>query len=301
MSAGKGKYNIKAVSTMLGIQPGTLRAWERRYSIIDPVRNEVGHRLYTEEHISVLKWLMNKINKGFTIGQAVGLLERDEIIERVQEDQPSHNYIETLRKDLLGALLSFNEYESNQFLDRAFSIFTVEKVVVDILGDILVNVEDMLKSKQITTAHEHFVSSYIRTKIGNILHSLSVEGILPKVVCVCAPNEQNELGLLMFTLFLKRKGFETVFLGGGIPKEDLFIVLKEIEPKYLFLSCTVEENLSGAFRVANEIQKYFNDEIKVGIGGDSTERLSKSTRMKYQGLLVGNSVEEWFSWLKNHV
>ena len=39
-----GKYNMKAASQILGIQPGTLRAWERRYHMIAPVRNELGYR-----------------------------------------------------------------------------------------------------------------------------------------------------------------------------------------------------------------------------------------------------------------
>ncbi len=69
----EGKYNLKAISQMLGIQAGTLRAWERRYQIIAPVRNEAGHRLYTEEHVKIIKWLLVKVNNGFTISQAVHL------------------------------------------------------------------------------------------------------------------------------------------------------------------------------------------------------------------------------------
>lgn len=65
MATEEGKYNIKAVSKMLGIQPGTLRAWERRYQIVAPKRNESGHRLYTEEHIKVLKWLIRKVDQVF--------------------------------------------------------------------------------------------------------------------------------------------------------------------------------------------------------------------------------------------
>jgi len=65
--AHEGKYNIKAISNMVGIQPGTLRAWERRYQILNPVRNDSGHRLYTEEDLRKLKWLTEKVSGGFTI------------------------------------------------------------------------------------------------------------------------------------------------------------------------------------------------------------------------------------------
>ena len=42
MPNSNGKYNIKAVSNILGIQPSTLRAWKRRYHIIAPKKNRVG-------------------------------------------------------------------------------------------------------------------------------------------------------------------------------------------------------------------------------------------------------------------
>ncbi|WP_339062654.1 MerR family transcriptional regulator [Tepidibacillus marianensis] len=70
----KGIYNVKAISKKIGIQPGTLRAWERRYQIVTPKRNEVGHRIYSEQDLAILKWLVDKVNQGFTISQAVELL-----------------------------------------------------------------------------------------------------------------------------------------------------------------------------------------------------------------------------------
>ncbi|MGL4819521.1 MAG: MerR family transcriptional regulator, partial [Bacilli bacterium] len=73
-----GKYNIKAICNKLGIQPGTLRAWERRYQIIRPVRNDAGHRLYSEQHVRILEYLIDKVQNGFTIGQAVSLYETEE-------------------------------------------------------------------------------------------------------------------------------------------------------------------------------------------------------------------------------
>ena len=81
-----GKYNIKAVSNIIGIQPSTLRAWERRYQIIAPKRNHAGHRLYTEEHIQILKWLMDKVSSGMMIGQAVQLLEGNRLQSNVQNE-----------------------------------------------------------------------------------------------------------------------------------------------------------------------------------------------------------------------
>ncbi len=156
MSTQEGKYNVKAVSNMLGIQPGTLRAWERRYQIIAPPRNEAGHRLYTEEQVQILKWLVDKVNQGFTISQAVSLLEQQPSDVRVQAE----DHVTGLRERLLQTLLSFEEWTAHELLNEAFSLYTVEKVAIDILGPLLVRIGDLWENGKITSAHEHFASAF---------------------------------------------------------------------------------------------------------------------------------------------
>ena len=40
-------YSIGAVARMVRVPPATLRTWEERYGIVQPVRSEGGHRLYS--------------------------------------------------------------------------------------------------------------------------------------------------------------------------------------------------------------------------------------------------------------
>lgn len=147
MANNEGKYNIKAASKKLGIQPGTLRAWERRYQIIAPVRNESGHRLYTEEHMRILTWLIQKVNKGFTISQAVALLEKNNYALIDADTASANDKQEDLSSDLLhqllSALLEFDEGTAHELMDRIFSLYSVDKVLVDILGTLLVKIGDM--------------------------------------------------------------------------------------------------------------------------------------------------------------
>ena len=127
----KGKYNIKAVSKMLGIQPSTLRAWERRYHIVAPKRNDAGHRLYTEEHIQILKWLIDQVNKGIAIGQAVQILERNRL-QNHNEIEMAYNKEMLLVDDILHSLLKFDEVKASAFVNEAFSIYPIEKVITNI-------------------------------------------------------------------------------------------------------------------------------------------------------------------------
>ena len=44
-------YSIGEVAERCGINPVTLRAWQRRYGLLKPQRSEGGHRQFDEEDI----------------------------------------------------------------------------------------------------------------------------------------------------------------------------------------------------------------------------------------------------------
>jgi len=301
MSKHEGKYNIKAVSKLLGIQAGTLRAWERRYNMIAPIRNESGHRLYTDEHIKILKWLISKVNKGFTISQAVNLLETNQVhLYESSEINVEGALIDrslSLVDELFHALFQFDENKAHDLLNKAFSLYSVDKVVIEILGTLLVKIGDKWESGEMTTAHEHFASSFIRSRIGMILHTLPVDGFLPRVIAVCGPNETHELGLLIFTLFLRRKGFKVIYLGGSIAEGDIDIVLKEVKPEFLFLSCTLVKNLKKTLELVDYLSVTFN-QLKIGLGGKAFGKETSSIVEPYESYLVGDDKGQWEMWLK---
>ncbi|MCM3243627.1 MULTISPECIES: MerR family transcriptional regulator [Cytobacillus] len=300
MATEEGKYNIKAVSKMLGIQPGTLRAWERRYQIVAPKRNESGHRLYTEEHIKVLKWLIRKVDQGFSISQAVSLLENKELnAEPLQMDKEGDRS-GALANELLEALLQFNETKAHDLINQAFSFYTIDKVLIDILGSLLVKIGHQWEEGKITSAHEHFASSILRSRIGMILHSFPHNGVLPKVIAVCGPGEAHELGLLIFTLFLRRRGFEVVYLGTSIAEEDIETVIEIVKPKFIFLSCTMKSNVPETLKLSESLAETYGN-LHVGIGGFGIDALSNEEKTKYEQLIPGSSTNEWEEWIRKRL
>ncbi|SDN38004.1 MerR family transcriptional regulator [Alkalicoccus daliensis] len=297
MGEPQGKYNIKAVSNLLGIHAGTLRAWERRYKMIEPVRNEAGHRLYTDEHIRILKWIVNKVENGFTIGQAVELLHKQDEPAFIEHDPRIANQMDVLKEQLLHELLKFNESKSNELIDRAFSLFSTEKVLIRIMGGILTQVGLKWEKGEILTAHEHFVTSLLRTRIGMVFNSLPVNGFLPKALCVCGPEDQHEIGLLIFTYFLKRRGYETVYLGTGIPAEEVEQIVEEIDAKLVIISSTIPTHRSKAVQLACALKDSGRD-LKVGLGGNALNMLSDQEKKRCRDMLVGSTEAEWREWLK---
>ena len=293
----EGKYNIKAVSQLLGIQPGTLRAWERRYQFIEPVRNESGHRLYTERHLKILKWLIDKTEKGFTISQAVSLLESSDLFDpEITAIQHGGEQTKQLAEELLEALLQFNENKAHMLISQAFSLFTVEKAIVEVLGSILVQIGDKWESGAITSAHEHFASSILKSRISSVMHTIPTGNFMPKALAVCAPGEKHELGLLIFTIFLKRKGYETIYLGESVASDDLLTVIDIVKPSYLFMSCSLKEHLPETYELIDRLRKNSPD-LKIGLGGGALADVPEDIERKYKDVMMGSSQLEWERWL----
>src|SRR5947209_20249615 len=67
-------FNTKAVAQQTGIAAPTLRAWERRYTILSPRRSQNDYRLYSERDIALLRWLKERVDAGMSISQAIALL-----------------------------------------------------------------------------------------------------------------------------------------------------------------------------------------------------------------------------------
>jgi DNA-binding transcriptional MerR regulator len=301
MSSQEGKYNIKAVSKLLGIQAGTLRAWERRYKIIAPKRNESGHRLYSEDHIKILKWLINKVNKGFTISQAVNLLEDNQVsLDEHTELNGKRNETDLsveLMDELMQSLLNFDENQANEHLNKAFSLYTCDKVVIEMLGILLTKIGDQREAGIVTSAHEHFASSFLRSRIGMMLHTLPGDGLLPKAIAICGPGESHELDLLIFTLFLRRKGFKVIYIGESIPESDFDIVIEQVKPEFLFLSCALHINVKKTLELVNSLSLKYK-QLKIGLGGKAFSKSSSQDLSSYQSYLLGNHKQHWDTWLK---
>ena len=66
-------FNIKAVVTQTGLNPATIRAWERRYGLPRPQRTEGGHRHYSQRDVDTLNWLIARQDEGVSISHAVEL------------------------------------------------------------------------------------------------------------------------------------------------------------------------------------------------------------------------------------
>lgn len=82
-------FNTKAVVQQTGVPAPTLRAWERRYTLLSPERAANNdYRLYSERDIIMIRWLKEHIDAGMSISQAIALFRHtSEAYTQLREEQ----------------------------------------------------------------------------------------------------------------------------------------------------------------------------------------------------------------------
>ena len=59
---------------MLGLDVGTLRAWEERYGVVVPARSNGGQRIYSRDDLDHLRFVLKAMEEGAAAGDAHRLL-----------------------------------------------------------------------------------------------------------------------------------------------------------------------------------------------------------------------------------
>ena len=84
----EGLYAIGRVAALANLTTHTVRAWEKRYGAVQPVRSEGGTRRYTDEHVQRLQRLKAAVEAGHRIGD-IASLSLDELGELVRQPKGS--------------------------------------------------------------------------------------------------------------------------------------------------------------------------------------------------------------------
>lgn len=119
----KSLYPIREVARLTGINPITLRAWERRYDLVEPIRTQSGHRLYSREHIQLIQKAMVLVNEqGVPISQVKQLLEADNELNLPTLGEVTNDASpETLKTSLISAIRNTDQPKLHSLLEKIFS------------------------------------------------------------------------------------------------------------------------------------------------------------------------------------
>jgi len=211
-------YRIKRVAHLTGINPATLRAWERRYQLLTPRRSPAGYRLYTDEDVAILARIKRLIDEGLSIGEALERVRQTSVPLSPHADAA---LLEAVRDEIAAALLSMDRPRAQAAWERLSSIPSLRRVD-EVLMPVLRLVGERWACGEIGVADEHYATAFAREKLASIFGELE-GGIAggPLAVCAGLPGEYHELGLMGAALHLLDAGWRVIYLGLAVPLEEI--------------------------------------------------------------------------------
>jgi len=244
-------FNLKAVISETGLKPDTIRAWERRYGLPTPARTAGGQRIYSEQDILALKWLIARKGEGLNISRAVRLWRQLEAdgqnpylafpgrpdggSQASSPLQPGKS-LEGARQAWVDACLRFDEAEADRILAEAFAAFPLETVCTAVLQAGLSAIGDLWHANRATVQHEHFASELAVRRLEGLVSATPRPHRRGRLLVGCAPDEAHTFAPLLLVLLLRRRGWDVVYLGANVPPARLETAVEQVKPRMVVLT-----------------------------------------------------------------
>jgi len=236
---GSGLYPIGTVASLTGVNPVTLRAWERRHGLFEPIRTPSGRRLYRHDDIVMISRVVGLLERGMRIGQVKAELESMQSDEAERAGDGGEPW-STLRERMTAAIIRFDEDSLEANYNEALSLYPIDVVTRELMTPLLVGLGDRWKSGTGSIAEEHFFGLYLRNKLGARFHHRPPNHHGKRLLVACLPDEQHENGLLLLSLALHERGYRPVLLGANMPLEEIPFAARQARCVAVVLSGSIE-------------------------------------------------------------
>lgn len=212
---------IRTVAELTGVNPVTLRAWERRYNLITPQRTPKGHRLYTEEDVEQIRHVLELLDQGISISQVKPVLEQAPGQEQAAAVTDPGEVWRAYQRKMLQAVENFDEHALDTLYNDVLSLYPVDVVIQRLVSPLLRIFGERWNERETGIAEEHFFTVYLRNKLGTRIHHMNQRSNGPMLLLACLPGDFHEIGLLLFALAAVNFGFRVLVLGSNMPLDQL--------------------------------------------------------------------------------
>ncbi|WP_338584767.1 MerR family transcriptional regulator [Pseudomonas sp. MAG733B] len=229
-------FPIREVARLTGVNPVTLRAWERRYGLIVPTRTESGHRLYSMTDIERVRSILDWIERGVAVSKIGKILAKAAPLEALSHIIPDNlvqaDYAQW-QQQVQAAVSAFDDVALEQVYGQIFSSYSQPVVFQDILIPLW---KQMLQRQESFggTSEWLFFDGFLRSRV--LQRLLLIRDKQPRRVIVSALAGQcRELELLIAALFLSSGQTGVRVFTIGQPFDELTLICERIKPQALVL------------------------------------------------------------------
>ena len=262
MNNVKNIFSIKDLENLSGIKAHTIRIWEKRYNVLEPMRTESNIRYYDLASLQKLLNITLLHNHGYKISKISKYPEEtipSLVREIISEKSAKHHAINAFKIAMMNfdQTLFFNTYNS-LLSEKSF-----REIFYDVFIPLMNEIGLLWQTDTITPAHEHFITYLIKQKV--LINTEKLQNAEPiktdKVFVLYLPlNEIHELGLMYLNYEIIFHGYKSIYLGESVPLESLKDIKKYFDNIIYVSYLTVEPNKDLVNNYVNKINTEILDE-----------------------------------------
>jgi DNA-binding transcriptional MerR regulator/methylmalonyl-CoA mutase cobalamin-binding subunit len=296
-------FPIQVVARRTGLNVEVLRAWERRYRVVEPERSEGGRRLYSGGDIEHLSLLARAVDRGLRIGDARRMNDatlRAFLAERASSDEaerrasavrrgaagtgalqsPAPGAFDGEPADTAAWLLAACKKAVRQFdsagltraLARANVALSLRELVDGVVAPLLVWIGERWSEGTICVAQEHAASTIVRTMLLADVAGSAAGAEAPCVVVTTPAHELHEIGALFAAVAASAAGWRVEYLGPNLPAGEVALAARRCVASAVALSVARPVRDSAVAAELKELRKLLPRKIPIFLGGDGAGR-----------------------------
>lgn len=223
-SPEEGIYPIREVSRLTGVNAVTLRAWQRRYGLVQPARTEKGHRLYSEQDIRQIGEILSWLERGVSIGQVKGLLSEPQA-------QPVSDHWQQTLEQFSQALLAFNQRKAEAELNDLLASYPFELVRSRVLQPLVERLLGLWRERPDGELLQQVWLGWLHTRFAR--HLIEQEKGVP--VTLASWGQVGPLDLVWAAYELIGQGHEVQLLGAVEPRHASLLEGRAVTPWLVLL------------------------------------------------------------------
>jgi DNA-binding transcriptional MerR regulator/methylmalonyl-CoA mutase cobalamin-binding subunit len=270
----QARHPIQVVSRRTGLSNDVIRAWEKRYGVVTPERQETGRRLYSDEDVHRLSLLQRVTSAGRRISE-VAALENAELEAMAQEDRRSeatlpapasaNRGIQGYLDDALRELLNMNPAGLHRVLVQASSQLPLLPFLDQVVSALLEKIGEGWKEGALRVGHEHMAIPAIRRFL---IGMLGQEQVNAPVVLIATPaGQRHELGALMAAIIAESEGWRVLYLGPDLPATEIATMAIESKARAVALSMQARSDEHKLREELHKLALALPDSVPVIVGG----------------------------------
>ncbi|MCF5861752.1 MerR family transcriptional regulator [Aeromonas veronii] len=252
--ADEGIYPIREVSRLTGVNAVTLRAWQRRYGLVQPARTEKGHRLYSEQDIRQIGEILSWLERGVSIGQVKGLLSEPHA-------QPVSDHWQQTLEQFSQALLAFNQRRAEAELNDLLASYPFELVRSRVLQPLVERLLGLWRERPDGELLQQVWLGWLHTRFAR--HLIEQEKGVP--ITLASWGQVGPLDLVWAAYELIGQGYEVQLLGAVEPRHASLLEGRAVTPWLVLLGAGLgKQELAAGWpagtRLFGELGRLYDDE-----------------------------------------